>query len=158
MVSPLFGGVETGFSGLILFFLWGCGKSGGRGGVRQRARLGPGWVLDSLAGLRGRRRVSEGGIEGRFQALGGGKLDGLDHKWFLRLRTFSHRIFDCAPGEGNYVQTGHADLFRIRFRTLARFSEVMKYDASCGFSTRRWRLAFVPCFATHRQQSMMQRS
>jgi hypothetical protein len=48
--------------------------------------------------------VFEGGREGRQLSLGGGGLDGLDHKWFLRLRSFCHRIFDCAPEKRNYLQ------------------------------------------------------
>ena len=40
-------------------------------------------------------------------ALGGGGLDGLDHKWFLRWRSFCHCNFDCAPERLNYLQGSH---------------------------------------------------
>ena len=58
-------------------------------------------------GAKGNGGVFEGGIEGCLRALGGGGLDGLDHGWFLRLRSFSHRYFDCAPETLNYLQAGH---------------------------------------------------
>ncbi len=122
-VSPLFERVETVFFGLILFFCWGCSKRGGRGGVFQPFWLGPGPGLGLLwDGCEGDGGVFEGGVESCFRSPGGGMSDGFDHKWYLRLRSFSHRIFDCAPEGANYMQTGHAGVCPIGFRTIGRFS------------------------------------
>ena len=95
----------------------------------------------------------------RDQGLGTGGLEtgnrDEDKAAGLRIGGEPHGSDDPGAEAG---RCGHWRQFRGIPGDLGVFSGVMNYDASCGFSTRRWHLAFVPCFATHRQQSMMQRS
>jgi len=64
----------------------------------------------------------EGGIEVCFQSLRGESWMALDHGGISDCGPFSRRIFDCALGEANYVQAGHAGLCPIRIQGAAAFS------------------------------------
>ena len=144
-----------GFFDLILLFCWGCGKSGGGVGVQRLAWPGPGLGFGLPGdGCEGDGGVLEGGVEGCFRAPGSGKLDSFDHKWYLRLQSFSHCILIvrqkgliickwvtrvCAP-----LDSGQYGVYRGVIRCCEEFVRSQVSESGPG-APGTWRF-FKPAF------------
>jgi hypothetical protein len=96
---------------------WGHGQAEGFAGTALSSVSGllQGGRVNFLADLvaKGDGGVFEAEREVCQLSLDGRGLDGLDHEWFLRLLSFYHRNFDCAPERRNYLQAGR-EIDRVR--------------------------------------------